>query len=650
MKEPLSMPDILGRTRTLLVGGVALALMLVAGLVGYELSLRQGMASVRTDAGHRLELFAAAAESMLNRLEHVPATIQLNPEVVGLMGDQADAARRNAVNRYLKQLNGHLGSTAAYVLNERGIVLASSNSGEPGSFVGEDLSFRPYFIEALSGRTGHHFAIGNTSGVPGYYLSSPVRDGNRVVGVAVIKIPLTPIEQAWSLLGVPALIADENQVVILSSLPDWQYNTLIDQPLDKRVELQINQLYNLKSLPRFALSARLAGQDQEALNKGLVVNGSGMPTHVGNDLLVQGLHIQKMNWQLLVFSNLATVRKQAMLVSLLSSATAAFVSLLWLVVNQRRRIITQKLAAKRMLERANAQLEQKVARRTQALSNTNDLLRQEVKERIQAEQTLRAAQDELVQAAKLAVLGQLSTGITHELAQPLGAIRTLSGNTSEFLKRGDLDTVGSNLALINRLADQMGGILQPLKGFARKSPSIPASTDIAQAAHNALLLFASRLRSEGITLVNHCQEGHTLAWCDPNRLEQVIINLVGNALDAMRDAPEKVLTLAAQGTDDGHVRLTVTDTGSGVPPDMLDRLFEPFFTTKPVGIGLGLGLSISRDIVRDFHGELSAHNRPEGGACFTVTLPEKRLDGLPIGPMPLGHTSSLPHSPTLPTP
>ena len=619
--EPLSFPDILNRTRTLLFIGVALALVLLLGVLGYQLSLRQGMAAVQANAGHRLALFSSAIEGMLNRLEYVPATIQLNKDVLALLREPGQGERTEAVNGYLKELNAHLGSMAVYVINPRGVVVASSNSDEPGSFVGEDLAFRPYFIEALSGQVGRHFAIGNTSGAPGYYLSNPVHDGRKVVGVAVIKISLAPIDQAWSMLGVPAVIADENQVVILSSQPEWRYTTLADPPLERRVDWQLSQRYNQKALPRFGLSPDLAPLDRAQLAQGVVLNGSALAPQLASSVLVQSLPIDKMQWQLLTFSDLAAVRKQAVLVSMLSCVAAAFLSLLWLVVNQRRRIVAQKLQAKRLLERANARLEHTVARRTQALSDTNQRLRQEVAERVQAERVLRAAQDELVQAAKLAVLGQLATGITHELAQPLAAIRTLTSNTVAFLQRGTLSTVESNLALMARLADQMGSIIHQLKGFARKSPAVPATTDVAQAVNNTLLLFVSRLRAEDVTLVNHCQEGLTLAWCDPNRLEQVIVNLIGNALDAMREAPTRVLTLDAVRTPEGQVVLDVRDTGSGLSPALLPRLFEPFVTTKPVGIGLGLGLSISRDIVREFHGELSAHNLPEGGACFRVSLP-----------------------------
>jgi two-component system C4-dicarboxylate transport sensor histidine kinase DctB len=265
-----------------------------------------------------------------------------------------------------------------------------------------------------------------------------------------------------------------------------------------------------------------------------------------------------------------------------------------------------------------------VARRTQALTETNLRLQKEVVERQHAEATLRAAQDELVQAAKLAVLGQLATGITHELNQPLGAIRTLAGNALEFLRRGKSESTEKNLTIITRLADQMGAIITPLKTFARKSPAVPVRVDLGRAVGNARFLLEQKLQHSAVSVQNDCSPGRSFALCDQNRLEQVLVNLIGNAADAMRDQPRRSLSIAAAPDGDGAVLLTVADTGPGLPDEIRERLFEPFFTTKPAGEGLGLGLAISRDIVRDFGGDLEAGNTPEGGARFRLRLPAVR--------------------------
>ena len=603
---------------------IVLAFLLAIGLIGfggYRASEYQGMQTLRTDAGHRLDLFAAAVDGIVNRYAHIPATIQLNEEVLNVMHTPRSPASVLAANRFLQRLNGHIGSIAIFVVDPRGIVLASSNWDHPdASFIGEDLSFRSYYLDGLAGRVGRHFAIGITRGEPGYFVSHPIRDGERVVGVAVIKISLGQLDKAWELLGAPALIADGNGVVILSSVPEWRYTALSPLPLDTLVDIKMSRLYNDGLIGDFPVRIdQTVGPEGQIVHMNLRQHPPRSRQDIAGSYLVHGRPLPELGWRLHIFSDLHPVRAQAFGHAALAAVATGFVLLLLLVVAQRRRIVGQKLEAKTLLEQANAQLESKVARRTKALTDTNARLRKEVAERQQAEQTLRAAQDELVQAAKLAVLGQLAAGITHELAQPLGAMRTLSGNAIEFMKRGNLATVEQNLGIIARLADQMGRIITPLKTFARKSPAIPAPTDLAHAVGAALFLLDQRLTKADITVTNRCEAGRDIAWCDQNRLEQVLINLIRNAADAMADAAHRELLIEAGPDEAGHIVLSIADSGSGLPEN--GQLFEPFFTTKPAGEGLGLGLAISRDIVREFGGELTAENRPEGGARFILQLP-----------------------------
>jgi two-component system C4-dicarboxylate transport sensor histidine kinase DctB len=305
----------------------------------------------------------------------------------------------------------------------------------------------------------------------------------------------------------------------------------------------------------------------------------------------------------------------------LASVALACLLLLALYINQRRRLARGREEARTLLEKANQELECNVAERTADLSEAVVRLEKEVAERKRAEQASRAAQDELVQAAKLAVLGQMATGITHELSQPLGAIRTLSANAVEFMNRGDLATAEKNLAIVGQLSEQMGGIITPLKTFARKSPAVSAAVDVAQAVDSALFLFEQRLRKMNATVHRQIEPNSWIAWCDQNRLQQVLVNLIGNAIDALEDQSRREISFRAETQEDGRLALLVSDTGSGFSPTALAHLFEPFFTTKQPGEGLGLGLTISRDILRDFGGDLLAESPPEGGAQFVVLLP-----------------------------
>jgi len=577
---------------------LALAAVLGAGWFSFDASERQGTEALRREANHQLELFAAAVEGVIQRHEATPATVQLSPEVLALLREPQSAARQAAADLYVRRLNAHLGSLSVFVLNERGLVLASSDAGMQG----EDLAFRPFFLEALSGRVGRHFAIDARDGRPGYFVSHPIHDGARVAGVAAIKISLEPINAAWDTLGSPALLADSNQVVILSSEPAWRYTRLAEPSLEQRVDLQLARLYAGQSLPRFPLRVDLRIDEDSQVLEGVLPHGlrrgdGAAPAAAGRPMLVLGRTLNGMDWRLLMFSDLAPVRQDALGMGLLGGLGVGIVLLLGLIVQQRRRLLRQ-----------------------QALAEANRRLQREVTERQQAEATLRQAQDELVHAGKMAALGQLATGITHELAQPLGAIRTLTGNALEFMRRDDLTSVQGNLQILIRLADQMGQIIQPLKGFARKSRAQPVRCDVGQALGNALFLYDQRLRQEQVTLQRDIEPVH--AWFDPNRLEQVLVNLIGNALDALQGREDRRLWLSARQGPAGVV-LEVRDNGPGLDAATLGRLFEPFFTTKAAGVGLGLGLAISRDIAREGGGELEALNHPDGGAIFRLTLPHE---------------------------
>ncbi|MBP6898545.1 MAG: sensor histidine kinase [Burkholderiaceae bacterium] len=619
--------------------------------LGFRVGELRGIAALRSESLHRLDLFGATVVGTIRRLEHVPATVQLNPDVLRLLSAPRGAAQgapKPPVDSYLRRLNAHLGSLAVFVTDARGLVVASSNTSQADdSLLGEDVSFRSYFLDALSGRVGSHFAIGVGGGQPGYFVSHPVRDGARVIGVATIKISLAPIDETWTMLGAPALLFDANQVVIASSQRAWRTTALAELPLERRVDLQLTRQYNNQRIPRFPLAV-----DPVPPDEGQVVEASlgGSPRHRPGPpgMLVLGRSIDGMDWRLLMFSDLQGVRSQALGLALMSAVACGFVLLLGLFLLQRHEHQRQRQLARLRLEQVNTELEQKVARRTADLTAAIARLRKEVAERQQAERSLRATQDELVQAAKMAVLGQMATGITHELTQPLGAIRTLSGNALEFLKRGDLQTLSGNLGIIARLADQMGAIIQPLKGFARKTRPQPEATDVAQAMANALFLFDQRLRREQVRVVDRCLPGGPQVWCEANRLEQVLINLIANALDAMaQNGPDRarVLTLetrplspaaaVALGAADtpllqrGAVIIEVGDSGPGLGGRDEAALFEPFFTTKAKGAGLGLGLTISRDIVREFGGALRAGDAPAdadagvgGGALFRIVLPQ----------------------------
>ncbi len=601
------------------------ALIAGAGLLAFRLSLAMGLAELQVTGRHRLDLYASSLEREIDKYAYFSTTLGLERDVLRLLASP-NAERTRQVNQYLEQLNERAGTLSIYVLDRQGRVVAASNWRRPDSYVGEELSFRPYFRQALETGSGRLFGIGTTRGEPGYYLASALGNGQGLLGVAVVKVGLQQLEQSWTTVEAPALVADENGVVILASVPDWKFTTL--QPLDAatRSAFYQTQQYNRRALEPLGVQAlgtldhgarlvRLPRQKPELV--------SMFP--VSGQFLAQTQALPGTTWQITVFSQLDPVRGIAFSRAALAAAAAGILCILLLMQAERRRHLKDRLAAREALQQAHDRLELKVAERTADLSAANQRLQAEVAERTRAERTLRAAQDELVQAGKLAVIGQLATGIAHELNQPLAALRTLSGNARKFLARGDQSSVDGNLARIAELVDRMGRLTGQLKSFARKSTGRPQAVPLRRAIDNALFLLEQRLQRSGIIACLNLPQQELRAWCDANRLEQVLVNLAGNALDAMEGQPAPALEIEALRQGE-RILVRVRDHGPGLSDEARAHLFEPFFTTKEAGSGLGLGLAISAGIVADSGGSLSGDNHPEGGAVFTIDLPAAPKD------------------------
>jgi two-component system, NtrC family, C4-dicarboxylate transport sensor histidine kinase DctB len=299
-----------------------------------------------------------------------------------------------------------------------------------------------------------------------------------------------------------------------------------------------------------------------------------------------------------------------------------------LVVLQRRLALAERLEYQR---RSRLMLEHRVTERTVELSSANARLTEEVAERERAEEEARRARDDLIQAAKLAALGQMAAGIVHEVNQPISAIRSYAENASLLLERGRIDLVRANLGEITGLTERMAKITRQLKTFARKSSGVVTPVSPRVVVEHALGLLGARTSDLGAEVVFELPDKDPLVLADQARLEQVLVNLLRNALDAVATRNNRLITISL-GEDEEHVLLSVRDTGPGITEENLPRLFDPFFTTKEVGEGLGLGLSISYGIVQGFGGRIWAGNHPDGGAVFTVALrraPEPERDSAP---------------------
>jgi C4-dicarboxylate-specific signal transduction histidine kinase len=239
----------------------------------------------------------------------------------------------------------------------------------------------------------------------------------------------------------------------------------------------------------------------------------------------------------------------------------------------------------------------------------------------EALEQLRASQAQLVQAGKLAAIGTLAAGVAHELNQPLMVIR---GQTQILLANGDNPARRrEKLARIERQTDKMMHVIDHLRTFGRASAAgVGVPVALNAVVSEALLLIGAQLQERDIALDLDLAEPAPVALADPNEIEQIVLNLLVNARDAVGRAGRLTIRTRHDGAEQ---RLTVSDSGPGIPEAVLGRLFEPFFTTKPVGQGTGLGLSVSREIARRWGGDLALANQPDGtGAVATLTLPAAR--------------------------
>jgi two-component system C4-dicarboxylate transport sensor histidine kinase DctB len=604
-------------------------LMLLGGIGTYRIVQQLGLAELQATGLHRLDLYSASLEQEIGKYAFLPGTLSLERDVLALLGPGQDGKSAARVNTYLEQLNERAGTLSIYVIDTAGHVVASSNWRRTDSFIGEELTFRPYFREALERGNSRFFGIGTTRSEPGYYLASTLVEGNRVLGVAVIKVSLEQLEKIWTTVEAPAMVSDENGVIILGSVAQWKFSTL--RPLDQATRSTFDQTkqYNRRALNPLGIK-ELRTLEHGARLVSIPRGGSeAAPSYVypvDGRFLAQSQPLPGTPWTLTVLSHLEQVDSLAQSRSAVAVVAAALLCMFGLIANQRRHRMKERLAARAALQKAHDELERKVDERTADLSVANQQLQDEIAERIRAERTLRAAQDDLVQAGKLAAIGQLSTGIAHELNQPLAALRTLSGNGVRLLDRGDIDTTRGNLERIAQLADRMGRITGQLHIFARKSGGQLHAVPLCRALDNSLTLLEQRLIQANAEVRRDCPLPEPVALCDANRLEQVLINLIGNALDAMQGQSAPCIELGCENVG-GKASLTVRDHGPGLSDDAIKHLFEPFFTTKEAGVGLGLGLTISADIVRAFGGTLIGANHPEGGALFTLEIPlyEDRL-------------------------
>ncbi|MDU8501911.1 ATP-binding protein [Pseudomonas syringae] len=621
--------------RQLFLPPLILMLMIGLGYIAYLISEHSGIKSLRETGERQLELHARTVESEISKYTYLPSVLELESSVSQLLNTPSPELQQQ-VNRYLEGMNRRSRSRAIYVMDTTGRVLATSNWRDSDSYQGEDLSFRAYFQDAVRGLPGRFYGIGTTTGESGYYLAHGLEDKGRIIGVAVIKVRLEALEERWQRARLEAFVSDENGIIILSSDPARRLKSV--RPLTPQVKERLARSLQYYWWPL----NELVPLERETLSEGVEklvfpANVSVDREHKQVSYLAQSRPLSDTAWHLTLLTPLEDLRREAANQGMLVAVACALVTFLLIAWNERRKVISTRLAAREALQAANNELERKIAERTEHLRASNERLKAQIRERRQAEDTLRRAQDELVQAGKLAAIGQMSTSIAHELNQPLAALRTLSGNTVRFLERGALDTASANLRTINDLVDRMGRITASLRAFARRGDD-QGQAQLSKAVEAAAQLLGVRLEQSGLTL--HRDFVDATLTIDQTRLEQILVNLIGNALDAMFNQPAPELWLTGS-IEDGRYRLRVRDNGHGIDTETRKHLFEPFFTTKPGEQGLGLGLTLSASLAAAAGGSLSAEHPGDGGTTFVLSLPfvpDAPTDNRPSGPGPDGTT------------
>ncbi len=597
----------LERRHLLLLGG-GLAAMLLVGWASYETTLSQAINEAGGGAQRRLALFDRTLEAIIERFHYLPVAISQARETRAALEQPSEAAAVEAANGFLSKLNETAGASELFLMDRSGAVVAASNWWTLTSLVGTNYAFRPYFAEAMEDGSAEYYAFGISTNVPGHFLSQRVDGPDGPLGVAVTKINLGEIEATWWRSGELIAILDVNDVAILSTRPDWRYRPLKTIPPNQIESLAAQQRYGEAGIENLGIiSDRWPSRGVE------FAHIAGSDTETSGYFLLRELRLPKHGWRLVSFTPLAPLHATALTTSGAAALGTAASLLLAVLLVQRRRQLEQRLAD-------HQRLEQRVAERTEDLHIANEALRAEIAERLAAEQAQAETQASLVQAAKLASLGQALAGVAHEVSQPVAALTTHLASAKLLAAQRQDTEIGGILATMDRVVDRLAALTGHLKTFARKQSGAPMEAEVSAVINNALELVDHRLRACGVDTEYGRPNRAMRVRGNPVHLEQVVINLITNAADAMEQAAVRVLSIGVAEAD-GRVEITVSDTGTGVAPSDLPNLFDPFYSTKEAGRGLGLGLSIAYGLVRDLGGTISVASRPGHGATFTVRLP-----------------------------
>jgi two-component system C4-dicarboxylate transport sensor histidine kinase DctB len=526
------------------------------------------------DSTVRATLYAGAIQSAMRRHAVIPLLLSRDPILIlALRSGQYEGAEDR-----LATFKEELGAGPIFLLDAAGEIVAASDEDAREAFEGD------FGTIDFEGATGTVFSIlENEDGSYSFHYARRVMQDERLLGIVVVTVPLGLHEEGWRRYGSKVVLTDSEDRVLLASEPNWRHKTLSNLLApgadDSRVQQALREARRSFGAPSYVYLA-------------------GAP-HLRAEVPV-GIS----DWRVTYFDTLEGVRARVnSILSLIIMVLALLLALGFYLLTRRTRAESRR-----------------IQRESDELRILNRRLSSEIVARQRVERNLKEAEQSLEQASKLAALGQMSAAVSHELNQPLAAMKTYLAGARLLLNRRRPEEALSSFQRIDDLIERMGGITRQLKSYARKGDVDSEAVDLRESVRTALSMMAPQLGKMAVRILTTLPSEPAVVQADPLRIEQIIVNLLRNALDAVRHRDDReVKILLAQGE---MILLSIEDNGGGLKDP--DKLFEPFYTTKKPGEGLGLGLAISAGFAAELGGRLVARNAPDGGAVFELLLPRDR--------------------------
>jgi two-component system C4-dicarboxylate transport sensor histidine kinase DctB len=566
-----------GRWFWRLLNGFILAMAIGVIVLTNQLLTERYTEATRSRAEVRMTLYVGNLISELQRNSIVPQLLARDAELIGALKNNEFTASSQRLLSYVDEI----GAASLMLLDSGGRTVAATDR----SHIGELHRGDPYFINALRSNVTVFTLFQTETGAYSFVYSRRIDEGGIPLGVLTVEVDLQRLVSGWAGVSDAVFVTDSTGAIVLSTEPRWN-------------GLEEGAALARQSAPSAIEKAIRATQDWTTVSADAYLQGEAV--------LRQETRVPFQGWRMVTFTTYTSIREKVN--GVLALEIMGFALLLALVF-----WVSSRKATSRLLfsQQESAQL--------RAL---NLRLQREIAERERVEKTLQVAEQSLAQSSKLAALGEMSAAVSHELNQPLAAMKTYLAGARLLVQRRRMDEAVSSFQRIDDLIERMSAITRQLKSYARKGADSFAPVDTREAVTSALAMMEPQLRTRDVAITRTLPTEPAMILGDRMRLEQVIINLLRNALDATKgeDDPSVDVLLTVGDT----VRLSVRDNGPGI--DNLDALFEPFYTTKQPGDGVGLGLAISSGIVNELGGRLTAHNAPEGGAVFEVQLPIYKED------------------------